>query len=86
MIYGRCSSAHEADICSVGGTGYVGGAVLDIISATYAEVELTVLVRDETKASRLVSKYSKVIPVIGNLDSLEVLESASKNASIVISG
>ena len=85
MIYGRCSSAHETDLCSVGGTGHVGGAVLDIISATYPEVELTVLVRDETKASRLVSKYSKVIPVIGNLDGLELLESASKNASIVIS-
>ena len=85
MIYGRCSSAHEADICSVGGTGHVGGAVLDIISATYPEVELTVLVRDETKASRLVSKYSKVTPVIGNLDSFGLLESASKNASIVIS-
>jgi uncharacterized protein YbjT (DUF2867 family) len=85
MIYGRCSSAHEADICRVGGTGHVGGAVLDIISATYPEVELRVLVRDETKASRLVSKYSKVTPVIGNLDSLELLESASKNASIVIS-
>ena len=85
MINGRCSSAHETDLCSVGGTGHVGGAVLDIISATYPQVELTVLVQDETKASRLVSKYSKVIPVIGNLDSLELLESASKNASIVIS-
>lgn len=85
MIYGRCSSAHEADTGSVGGTGHVGGAILDIISATYPEVELTVLVRDETKASRLVSKYSKVTPAIGDLDSLELLESASKNASIVIS-
>lgn len=85
MIYGRCSSAHEADICSVGGTGHVGGAVLDVISATYPKVELTVLVRDESKASRLVSGYSGVTPVIGNLDSLELLESASKNASIVIS-
>lgn len=65
--------------------GHVGGAVLDIISATYPEVELTVLVRDETKASRLVSKYYKVTPVIGDLHSLELLESASKNASIVIS-
>ncbi|OCL12012.1 NAD(P)-binding protein [Glonium stellatum] len=68
----------------VGGTGHIGGAVLDAICTTYPEVELTALVRDEQKANRLVSKYPYVIPVIGGLNSLELLKSASESADIVI--
>lgn len=75
----------KTDCCSVGGTGHIGGAVLDAICTTYPEVELTALVRDEQKANRLVSKYPYVIPVIGGLNSLELLKSASESADIVIS-
>lgn len=43
------------------------------------------LVRDEVKKERLLSKYPKVIPIIGDLNSLEILENASKDAGVVIS-
>jgi hypothetical protein len=70
---------------SIGATGHIGGAVLDQISIKFPDTILTALVRDEEKAARLIAKYPEVIPKIGDLNSLEVLESCSKNADVVIS-
>lgn len=59
--------------------------MLDHISIKFPDTILTALVRDEEKAARLIAKYPEVIPKIGDLNSLEVLESCSKNADVVIS-
>lgn len=57
----------------------------DLISEKYRNASLTVLVREEEKAARLVERYPQVIPKIGDLTSLDLLESCSKDAEVVIS-
>lgn len=69
----------------MGATGHIGGALLDLIAITYPTTLLTTLLRDERKAARLIAKYPQVIPKIGDLNSIELLESCSKNADVVIS-
>jgi len=44
-----------------------------------------VLVRDQRKADQLTTRYQHITSIIGDLDNLEVLESESRNADIVIS-
>ncbi|TVY89249.1 hypothetical protein LAWI1_G006045 [Lachnellula willkommii] len=80
-------SVAEAKINSIGATGHIGGAVLDLISSSYPDtLSVRVLVRDQQKADQLVAQYQYIISVIGNLDSLELLEAESRDADIVISG
>jgi hypothetical protein len=43
------------------------------------------LVRDQTKSDRLAAQYPNITSVIGNLDNLDILESESRAADIVIS-
>ncbi|TQN74108.1 hypothetical protein CSHISOI_01305 [Colletotrichum shisoi] len=58
----------------VGGTGHIGGAVLDQLLQKYAHTNVTVLVRDEAKAARLGTVYPQVECVVGDAGDLEVLE------------
>ena len=59
--------------------------MLDLITTTYPTASLTILVRDEEKAARVIAKYSQIVPKIGDLNSIELLESCSKNSDVVIS-
>lgn len=43
------------------------------------------LIRDQQKADQLAAQYQYIVSVIGNLDSLELLEAESRDADIVIS-
>jgi len=70
---------------SIGGTGHIGGAILELISIAHPQLTVTVLVRDDAKADRLKSKYPQIRTVIGDLDSVDVLETCSKDSEIVIS-
>ncbi|TDZ17106.1 hypothetical protein Cob_v010146 [Colletotrichum orbiculare MAFF 240422] len=72
------------NIFFVGGTGHIGGAVLDLLLRKHADAKVKVLVRDEGKASRLVGKYPQVETVIGDTGNFEVLQSCSQTADIVI--
>lgn len=47
-------------------------------------VRVTVLVRDDDKAARLRAKYPQVQTIIGNMKELEKIESASRNADLVV--
>ncbi|KAL1628953.1 hypothetical protein SLS54_001644 [Diplodia seriata] len=51
----------------------------------FPDIEVTALVRTEDKGARLRKRYRNVKTVIGDLDSLDVIEQASKDVSIVIS-
>lgn len=77
-------SLFPTDDYSVGGTGHIGGAVLDQLLQKYADAKVKALVRDEAKASRLSAKYPSVETIVGTTTDLEVLEKASKEADIVI--
>ncbi|KAK7726434.1 hypothetical protein SLS53_009521 [Cytospora paraplurivora] len=68
----------------IGGTGHLGGAVLDLLQREHPDVPLKALIRSDDKASRLKSRYPKVAAVMGDLDSLTVLEEESRSADIVI--
>ncbi|KAH8671586.1 hypothetical protein BX600DRAFT_434684 [Xylariales sp. PMI_506] len=72
------------NVLFVGGTGHIGGAILDQFLKEHPEATVKVLVRDEEKSSRLVAKYPKVQTIIGDLGTLDVLETASREADIVI--
>ncbi|KAH0424862.1 nucleoside-diphosphate-sugar epimerase [Colletotrichum camelliae] len=73
-----------AQIFFVGGTGHIGGAVLELLLQQHADAKVKVLVRDEAKAERLVSKYPQVSTVVGDTGNFELLEKCSKEANIVI--
>ncbi|EXF79448.1 hypothetical protein CFIO01_06038 [Colletotrichum fioriniae PJ7] len=68
----------------VGGTGHIGGAVLDQLLQKHANANVKVLVRDESKATRLVKAYPQIETVIGDAGDFEILEKCSQAADIVI--
>ncbi|KAI1858038.1 uncharacterized protein JN550_012931 [Neoarthrinium moseri] len=68
----------------VGATGHIGGAVLDQLLQKNPDVAVKALVRDEQKASRLAAKYPRVQTVIGDTKNVDVLDSVSREADIVI--
>ncbi|KAL2293097.1 hypothetical protein FJTKL_08085 [Diaporthe vaccinii] len=68
----------------VGGTGHVGGAVLDLLCTRHLLSTFEVLVRSEDKAKRLRAKYPRVQAVIGDLKDYAALEAGAEKADIVI--
>ncbi|OHE93141.1 hypothetical protein CORC01_11553 [Colletotrichum orchidophilum] len=68
----------------VGGTGHIGGAVLDQLAQKHENAKIKVLVRDEAKAARLVKVYPQVKTIIGDAGDLEILKKCSQVADIVI--
>ena len=75
----------QANVDSIGATGHIGGAVLDVIVSTTTSLDVTALVRDESKAKRLREKYPNVKTIIGDLENVELVKSAAIEAEIVIS-
>ncbi|KAF7523001.1 hypothetical protein G7054_g11953 [Neopestalotiopsis clavispora] len=72
------------NIFFVGGTGHIGGAVLDQLLQKYADAKVKALVRDEAKGARLVAKYPAVETVVGTTTDFELLTKASSEADIVV--
>ncbi|KAF2998759.1 hypothetical protein E8E14_004764 [Neopestalotiopsis sp. 37M] len=68
----------------VGGTGHIGGAVLEQLLHKYADAKVKALVRDEAKGARLAAKYPAVETVVGTTTDLELLTRESKEADIVV--
>ncbi|KAK8031621.1 NAD(P)-binding protein [Apiospora arundinis] len=68
----------------IGGPGHIGGAVLHKTVEKYSDAAVTALVRGEEKAKRIVTKYPNVKPLVGDLESFDVIEAASRGADIVI--
>ncbi|KIW17948.1 hypothetical protein PV08_05143 [Exophiala spinifera] len=73
----------SVNIHSTGATGYIGGDSLYLISQTHPEWELTLLVRDEAKATKMRNQYSQARIVIGDLENSELLMEESRKADIV---
>ncbi|KAG8169440.1 hypothetical protein KVR01_000185 [Diaporthe batatas] len=73
-----------AHIFIVGGTGHTGGAVLDLLLQKHPQVQVKVLVRDETKAARLKNKYPTVQTTVGDLSSHQTLQDEARSADVVI--
>lgn len=69
-----------------GSTGYIGGQVLhDLLHNKDHQFEVTALVRNETKAKRLLERTNNGIKtVIGSLDDASVIEEQVKKNDIVV--
>lgn len=57
-----------------GASGYIGGDVLHALKLTHPEHEYSVLLRDEAKAVTLSKAYPDVRVVLGDLDSVSLIE------------
>ncbi|KAH6638665.1 hypothetical protein BKA67DRAFT_528643, partial [Truncatella angustata] len=68
-----------------GATGHIGGAIVNAIWAQLPEVEVAALVRDQDKAARLEKAYPRIRAIVGDIRNVNLIESESKAAGIVIS-
>ncbi|KAK8109160.1 hypothetical protein PG984_014961 [Apiospora sp. TS-2023a] len=68
----------------MGGTGHIGGAVLDLLVQSRPEVGVQVLARDDAKAAKVTTKYLGVQCVVGDFASLELIETTCRGVDIVI--
>ncbi|EPS41480.1 hypothetical protein H072_4643 [Dactylellina haptotyla CBS 200.50] len=70
----------------IGGTGHIGGAVLDKFLKDHPEesVQVKVLVRSNEKSKRLLSKYPGVQPIIGSFGEPDKLRALCREADVVV--
>ncbi|KZF22419.1 NAD(P)-binding protein [Xylona heveae TC161] len=73
-----------ARIFLTGATGLIGGDLLFALSKAHPEYHVSALVRDATKGQKLVQEYPNARPVIGDLDSADVLRSEAAQADVTI--
>jgi nucleoside-diphosphate-sugar epimerase len=66
-----------------GGTGYIGGDFLHVITSKHPDWELTCLVRNSDKGAKIAAVYPKIRLVYGDLDAIELIEEESSSADIV---
>lgn len=64
-------------------TGYIGGDFLHLAVTSHPEWQFSCLVRDSAKAAQLTRHYSEIRIVIGDLDSVDLLEEEAATADIV---
>ncbi|KAF8477606.1 hypothetical protein BDZ91DRAFT_709559 [Kalaharituber pfeilii] len=68
-----------------GASGYIGGTVLNTLATEkHPEFSYRALVRSESFAEKIRSKYTNVTPVVGSLDDLNLIEEESSKADIVV--
>ncbi|KAF2685875.1 NAD(P)-binding protein, partial [Lentithecium fluviatile CBS 122367] len=68
----------------LGATGHIGGATLNAIQAQFPDVAITALVRDQNKAQRLSKRFANLEAIVGDFQNLDLIESVSQAADIVI--
>jgi uncharacterized protein YbjT (DUF2867 family) len=69
---------------STGATGYVGGQVLHALQQSNSRYDISVLVRDAQKASKVSAAHPQVCIVLADLDNSSVIEDEARKANIVI--
>ena len=65
-----------------GGTGFIGGSVLDSLVKQHPEYEITALLRNPPQ--HFAQRYPEVKVVRGDYDSAELLESAAAEADVIV--
>jgi hypothetical protein len=77
------NSTTRSDNCDrIGGTGYIGGSVLDALVKQHPEYDITALLRNVPKDFDKL--YPNVHIVRGDFDSSDILTEAASKADIVI--
>lgn len=80
-------SVHEpisGEVQSTGASGYVGGSVLNGLVKSFPGLEVTALVRNEEKASKITAAHPNVKITIGDFNSKNVIEKFAEDSDIVI--
>ncbi|KAM0424966.1 hypothetical protein ACHAPT_009767 [Fusarium lateritium] len=65
-----------------GGTGFIGGSVLDAIQSTYPELEITALLRKPNES--FTSRYPNIKIIKGTFEDFDIIQDASEQADIVL--
>jgi len=65
-----------------GGTGFIGGSVLEAITKKFPAVQVIALLR--SPSTEFKSRYPNVKIVVGDFDAFKVIEGAAADADIVI--
>jgi nucleoside-diphosphate-sugar epimerase len=69
-------------IHSTGGTGYIGGSVLQGIVEKFPSLNITALIRSQT--AEFETRFPNVKAAIGDFDSFNVIEQAAEEADVVV--
>jgi len=73
----------SANNCNrTGGTGFIGGSVLEATTKKFPALQVTALLR--SPSAEFKSRYPNVKIVVGDFDAFEVIEKAAADADIVI--
>ncbi|CRG83248.1 Dynein heavy chain 5, axonemal [Talaromyces islandicus] len=67
-----------------GASGYIGGDILHNLRSTRPAYQLSLLVREAGKASRLAQAYPDIRIVIGDLDSTSLIEEEASHADVIV--
>lgn len=70
---------------STGISGYIGGHVISRLLEKHPDYAVRALVRDDSQAGAVKSQLPSVVPVIGHLDSHQIIVDESEKADIVLS-
>ncbi|KAM0712295.1 hypothetical protein Q7P37_011390 [Cladosporium fusiforme] len=73
-----------AKLFLTGATGYIGGDFLHAIAKAHPELAITVLVRQESAASKLKQEYPRVDVIQGDLNDSETLVKAGSGADVIL--
>ena len=65
-----------------GGTGYIGGTILDALITKHPEYDITVLLRNVPE--KFNERYPKVKTVKGDYDSFDIISEAASQANVVV--
>ncbi|KAI9837874.1 MAG: hypothetical protein M1837_002694 [Sclerophora amabilis] len=68
----------------LGASGYIGGHALGLLISKHPEYEITALVRNQSQAEAVSTRWNTVKTVIGDLDSQETLVRESGKADVVL--
>jgi hypothetical protein len=81
----QSTNTDSSNTPSTGATGYIGGDALYALTQSFHSAKITALVRSESKASLITSRYPSVTPVIGDLDSAASITKEAAEADVVLS-
>lgn len=72
----------SSKIFLTGGTGYIGGTILDALITKHPEYDITVLLRNVPE--KFNERYPKVKIVKGDYDSFDIISEAASQANVVV--
>ncbi|KAJ5333911.1 hypothetical protein MYU51_018289 [Penicillium brevicompactum] len=67
-----------------GATGYIGGEILHVLQQANPDYDVSVLIRDQEKANKVLAAFPQVRVVLADLDNVDIIEEEARKANVVI--